>query len=88
MPVDPPRVRYAKTQLAALAEAVERVDRDQLNAYMQVIELEDRLADAQEQAARWRRSYEALRVVMAHTGSHIADMTVLDKAMREWVGKA
>jgi hypothetical protein len=51
------------------------------------MELEERLADAQEQAARWRRNYEAMRDLFAVHGMH-PELAELDRLMRIWACKA
>ncbi len=85
--VERPRVRYAKSELAKLLTALERADDDAVDAHMRVIELERALAEEREAAARWRRSYEALRDVLSHCGAN-GDLDHLDQVMRAWVAKA
>lgn len=87
---DFPRVRFAKREIAKALEALERVDGGQINAAMRLLQVEDELADAREMAARWRRAYEELQVILAGTVTAAAEHQVeqLDEAMRVWVAKA
>jgi hypothetical protein len=80
-PDDSPRLRFAKREIQRALLALEAVDRDQFDAHMRLLETEDRLADAREDARRWREAYEAMCKLAANPER-------LDELLREWVGKA
>lgn len=82
----PQRVRYAKAEILKALVALESVDPDALSAEMRAIELEERLAFAQEQAARWRRNYEAVMDLFSSGGRHPL-IDELDELMRVWACK-
>lgn len=84
---EPPRVRYAKREIAKVLTALENVKGSELALALRVIDLEEQLADTREQAARWRRCFESMRDIANHSGPN-GDLKRLEQAMRSWVGKA
>lgn len=83
---DSPRLRFARDQIARALLALEMVDRDQFDYALRSLQLEDDLAEAREQASRWRRSYEKVAAVLHEAEPERA--AELDRIIREWVGKA
>ena len=87
---DSPRVRFAKRELMRVLVALEEVSGSDLDMGIRVLRLEDDLADAREDARRWRRGYEAAKQLLEQTTSVAAEEQVerLDEAVRAWVGKS
>ena len=85
-----PRLRFAKREIAKVLEALERIDGDKLNAGLRLLQVEDELAEAREQAIRWRRSYESMQTLIGQiAGVDSAERVKrLDQAIRGWLGKA
>jgi hypothetical protein len=77
----PRRQRFATKELVKLVKAVEMADDERVDLGMRLLDTEDRLELAREDARRWRQCYEAVVELGASPES-------LDKLMREWVGKA
>lgn len=81
-----PRLRFAKREIEKSLAALEAVDAGQFDSAIRLIEAEDRLEDAREDAARWRRNYESLARILAATGDERSKL--LDQALRQFVGEA
>ena len=60
----PSRTRFAKREIVRALEALERADAEHLDPWMRVVELEERLEDAREDAVEWRRKYEGVRLLL------------------------
>jgi hypothetical protein len=65
----PPRLRFAKAEIAKALRALELADSSQVDAWMRVLALEDQLADQREETREWRNRYEALRRMLAAGGT-------------------
>lgn len=70
-PSPPPRLRFAKAQIMKALEALELADSSDLDAWMQVLDLKEQLADQREMTIEWRRKYEALKHLLANGGSGV-----------------
>jgi hypothetical protein len=85
-----PRIRFARRELVKVLTALERVDGHELNAAIRVEQLEEQLADAREEARRWRQGTESMQALLADTfGAEQSErVEQLGAAIREWVGKS
>lgn len=84
-----PRVRFARRELVKVLAALERIDGYELSAAIRLEELEEELADAREEARRWRRGLEAMQALLECAfGTEEAErVKLLDGAIREWASR-
>lgn len=61
----PPRLRFAKREIAKVLQALERANSSQVDAWMRVLDLEEQLADQREDTAQMRRERDALKSLLA-----------------------
>lgn len=79
------RVRFNKKEAMKLMTALENVDADELHESLRALDLEEQLADAREEARRWRKACEALSQLIEDPDFDLFD---LDRKIREWVASA
>lgn len=65
--------------------ALENVDADELHESLRALDLEEQLADARQEATRWRNAYEECARFITDPDFDLFD---LDRRIREWVANA
>lgn len=78
-----PRVRYAVNEIKKMGVALERVDLEEVEAWMRVAELEERLADTRAMAERWRQASKTWEEIIFCMGPE-PNLERLGEILRIW----